>query len=93
MIVQVRYYNMLRRRAGIDRESIELPKGTSLRGALEHVGARHGEPLRQMLFTPQGETVSYLVVFRNRKLIPHDRFDLILNDGDELMLFPAVAGG
>jgi molybdopterin converting factor small subunit len=34
-----------------------------------------------------------LVIFRNRKLVPQDEHHLPLADGDELKLFPAIAGG
>jgi molybdopterin converting factor small subunit len=91
--VSVRYHNMLRRRAGVEQETITLGEGTSLRAGLNHLADRHGPHLQQMLFSPQGDIVSHLVVFRNRKLVPHKRFDEPLSDGDELMLFPAIAGG
>ena len=91
--VSVRYHNMLRRRAGVEQETITLGEGASLRAGLNHLADRHGPHLQQMLFSPQGDIVSHLVVFRNRKLVPHKRFDEPLSDGDELMLFPAIAGG
>jgi molybdopterin converting factor small subunit len=91
--VGVRYYNVFRLRIGIERETIVLPEGTSLRSALERLAERHGSVLRQMLFAPDGRVASHLVVFRNRKLVPHDERHAPLADGDELMLFPAVAGG
>jgi molybdopterin converting factor small subunit len=89
----VRYYNIFRLRVGIERETIELAVGTSLRAALERVAERHGSVLREMLFAPDGRVASHVVVFRNRKLVPQDERHLPLTDGDELMLFPAVAGG
>ena len=91
--VSVRYYNIFRLRLGIERETIALAEGTSLRAALERVAERHGSVLREMLFAPDGSVASHLVVFRNRKLVPQDGLHLPLADGDELMLFPAVAGG
>jgi molybdopterin converting factor small subunit len=91
--VSVRYYNVFRLRVGIERETIALAEGTSLRTALERLAGRHGSVLREMLFAPDGSVASHLIVFRNRKLVPHDARHLPLADGDELMLFPAVAGG
>jgi hypothetical protein len=46
-----------------------------------------------MLFSPEGSIVSHLVIFRNRKLVPQDQYQLVLGNDDELMLFPAIAGG
>jgi molybdopterin converting factor small subunit len=91
--VSVRYHNMLRRRAGVEQETIVLPEGTLLHRALEHLADRHGKRLREALFSPDGSVVSHLVIFRNRKLVPQDGHHLLLADGDELMLFPAIAGG
>jgi MoaD family protein len=91
--VSVRYHNMLRRRTGVEQETITLPEGTALRTALERLADRHGSHLREMLFAPEGDVASHLVIFRNRKLMAHDQHDEPLSDGDELMLFPAIAGG
>jgi MoaD family protein len=91
--ISVRYYNMLRRRTGVEREEIELPAGTALRAALDLLVARHGPRLGEMIFTPEGTVASHLVVFHDRKLVPHDQLDRTLADGDELMLFPAISGG
>ena len=103
--VNVRYYNMLRHRTGVEREAIALPQGTRLHAALERLADRHGPHLRDMLFTPQGEVASHLVIFCNRKLVTQGQHDpstalrqssglgLSLADGDELMLFPAISGG
>jgi molybdopterin converting factor small subunit len=91
--VSVRYHNMLRRRVGIEQETITVADGTLLHNVLEILADRHGPRLREMLFSPEGSIVSHLVIFRNRKLVPQDQYQLVLGDGDELMLFPAIAGG
>ena len=91
--VTVRYYNALRRRVAVERETISLPCGTSLHTALEQLAERHGSRLREMLLAPQGGLASHLVVFRNRQLLRPDQHDDLLAGGDELMLFPAVSGG
>ena len=91
--VTVRYYNALRRRAAVERETISLLCGTSLHTALEQLAERHDSRLREMLLAPQGGLASHLVVFRNRQLLRPDQHDDLLADGDELMLFPAVSGG
>ena len=90
--VGVRYHNMLRHRAGVEHETIALAEGT-LRAALEHLADRHGPRLREMLFAPDGGVASHIVIFRNRKLVPQGQHHLSLANGDELMLFPAIAGG
>ena len=91
--VNVRYHNLLRRAAGVDAQQLSLPGGSSVREALEALAADSSEALRSLLFTTGGKVVPYLVVFRNQKLVTHDRFGIELSDGDELKLFPAVSGG
>jgi molybdopterin converting factor small subunit len=91
--VSIRYHNILRRRTGVERETIQLPAETSLYGALEKVADRYGPHLREMLFAPDGTVASHLVVFHNGQLARQDARAVQLADGDELMLFPAISGG
>ena len=93
IVVSVRYFSMLRYRTGVKQETVVLPEATLLWAALERLADRHGPRLREMLFAPEGSVASHLVIFRNRKLVLQDQHDLLLADGDELMLFPAIAGG
>ena len=91
--IHIRYHNMLRRTTGLEQETIELPAGTSLYGALETIAGRYGPALRDMLFLPDGTVAGHLVVFRNGQLARDDARTVELADGDELMLFPAISGG
>lgn len=91
--VTVRYHNLLRRVTGVAEETITLPASTSLRDALEHLAQRHGPALQEMLFEPDGGISLHLAVFCNRQLVRHDQHDAPLSADDELMLFPAIAGG
>ncbi len=91
--VTVRYHNLLRRMTGVAEEMITLPASTSLREALEHLAQRHGPALQEMLFEPDGGISLHLAIFCNRQLVRPDQHDASLSDDDELMLFPAIAGG
>ncbi len=91
--VTVRYHNLLRRMTGVKEEKNTLPVVASLRDALEHLAQRHGPPLQEMLFEPDGGISLHLAIFCNRQLARHGQHDAPLADGEELMLFPAVAGG
>jgi len=91
--IQIHYHNMLRRRTGVEKETIQLPAGTSLHGALEKVADRYGPHLREMLFVPDGSVANHLVVFHNGQLARQDSRAVQLANGDELMLFPAISGG
>lgn len=91
--VRIKYHSIMRRAAGVEAETIELPIGATVDDALLRLWAASGEALRSLLFKAEGTVVPYLVVFRNHKLVTHDQFDTELIDGDELKLFPAVSGG
>lgn len=91
--VTVRYHNMLRHRTGVEQEVIELPEGTDLVVALEVLADRHGRGLREMLFAAGGGISSQLVIFRSGQLVPREGDLSLLDDGDELLLFPAISGG
>ncbi|HSJ52758.1 MAG TPA: MoaD/ThiS family protein [Anaerolineae bacterium] len=91
--VSVRFHNMLRHHTGVEQETIVLPEGTLLHVALEDLARHHGPGLQRMLFAPEGVISPHLVIFRNQQLLPRDRGDVTLVDGDELLLFPAISGG
>ncbi|MGD9030499.1 MAG: MoaD family protein [Anaerolineae bacterium] len=91
-VVTVQYHNILRRAAGLGEETVRLPTGSSVRGAINQL-SKTRPAMRSLLFTAEGDVASHVVVFLNRKLVTHDQFDSQLADGDELKLFPAVSGG
>jgi molybdopterin converting factor small subunit len=91
--VTVRYYNILRQRAGLDCERLELPKGSEVGAAVRGLASHHGPALAEMLLSPDGEISPHLVVFLNQQLVFPGRHAPSLADGDELKLFPAISGG
>lgn len=93
IVVRVRYYNILRRRAGMESEQIALPYGTDLNGLVQHLAQGHGPGLAGMLLSPSGEIALHLVIYRNSELVPTGQYDSSLADGDDIKLFLSVAGG
>ena len=91
--VSVRYHNMLRRLTRVPSETVSLARGSGLQEVLEALSTRHGPQMREMLFSPEGDIASHVVVFCNGKLIHGDRAGYKIEDGYELMLFPATSGG
>lgn len=89
----VRYYNILRLRAGLDCECLELPDGAEVRAAVGRLADRHGPGLAEMLLSPTGEISPHLVIFCNQQLVFPGRHFPSLADGDELELFPTISGG
>jgi anaerobic carbon-monoxide dehydrogenase iron sulfur subunit len=92
IVVHVRYFNVLADYAGTKRAEVTVPTGISLRVFLNHLIESGPEPFRRAL--SRGEMLnSYLRVFLNERVVAAEGFDVPLADGDEVLLFPAVAGG
>jgi len=91
--ISVRYHNMLRHHTGVAQEAVMLPEGTGLCAALEQLISRHDPGLKSMLLTSDGAISPHLVIFCNQRLVRCDQGDVMLADGDELLLFPAISGG
>lgn len=91
--VTIHYHNILRNHAGLERESLELPKGADLRVALRQLAGRHGSGLAEMLLSPSGELSPHLIIFINQQLGFPGQHPPPLADGDVLKIFPAISGG
>jgi molybdopterin synthase catalytic subunit len=81
MKVDVLYFAVLRERAKLDHETVELPTGATIRDARAAIAARHPS-LAALLPGVQ--------VALNRAVAAET---VALADGDELALLPPVAGG
>ena len=81
MRVTVLYFAILRERARLDREELELPSGADVAAARAAIAARHPQ-LAPLLPRVQAAV--------NRAMVPDAR---ALSEGDELALIPPVAGG
>jgi MoaD family protein len=92
LTVRVRYFNVLADYAGTKRAEVKVPAGTTVRAFLQHLADINPAAFRRALVR-EGSLSSYLRVFQNEKLVAGEAFDTPLTDGDELMLFPAIAGG
>ena len=82
--VNVRYFAMLREASGVERESVDLPEdGASLADLLAGIGGR-SQALGEMLKSRP------LLCAVNQEYSGPDR---VLEEGDEIALFPPVSGG
>lgn len=81
MKIQVRYFAVFRERLGTDTETLELDDGSNVAGALDALELRH--PAVAAL---RGR----FRVAVNQEMVGDEQ---LLNDGDELVLIPPVAGG
>lgn len=73
-------------------EVVEV-EGSTVGEALEHLAEAHPE-LRQRLFTDDGGVRRFVNIFANDEDVRFlDQLDTSLDDGDEVSIVPAIAGG
>lgn len=95
MQVSVRYFNILAALTGCRQETVKIPDGSTSRELLVSLAATYPPEFARMLFQDQAPArlSAYLRAFLNGKLLKDAELDEPLSAGDELMLFPAIAGG
>lgn len=90
--VTVKLFNLLAIYAGIKTQSFELAEGITIKQLLERMVHEYPAPFKDMIY--HHEKISpHLRIFLNEHLLNESEFDAALSDGDNLMLFPAIAGG
>lgn len=91
--VRVRFYNVLRDAAQRSEETFAIASGTTLRALLRDAVARAHPAVGHILFLKTGEASPYTRIFWNSAVVEEDDWDRTLTDGDEVHVFPAIAGG
>jgi molybdopterin converting factor small subunit len=90
--VSVSFFNILAIYAGKKHVDLLLPESATLQQVLEYLKEKGTPQLNQILFQ-NGEFSKYIKIFLNQQLIAGIKLETPLENGDELMLFPAIAGG
>ncbi len=92
MQVKVRAFAQLRETLGGER-LVEIPDGATMKRLLTVIGGV-SEMGRAALFEESGELKGHVILMRNGKRVRKTEIDtLALTEGDEIALFPPVAGG
>ncbi|MDH7488511.1 MAG: MoaD/ThiS family protein [Anaerolineae bacterium] len=91
--VRVRYYNVLRDAAQRGEETFAVAAGMTLRGLLRDVVARARPRVGEVLLLRTGEISPYTRFFWNGAVVGEADLDRTLQEGDEVHIFPAIAGG
>lgn len=92
MEVTVKYMAQVRLAAQRPSEKVTLDEALTLREFLAHLGERHGEPMRKLLFDAQGGIQNTLLIFKGEEQVRLDNL-VSLQDGDVVTLLTPIAGG
>jgi molybdopterin converting factor small subunit len=91
--VQARYFNVVRDAAQRSEESLAVEAGTTLRQLVAGALAREHPALVGILLTAGGDISPFTRFFLNGTLLRQAELDGVLHEGDEIRIFPAIAGG
>jgi len=92
MYILVRYHSVFAQMAACREERLILPDETSVLDALRLVGRQH-PALAEALFLASGAPAPYARPIVNGVLSKPDTLVHRLQDGDTVMLLPALSGG
>ena len=95
--MNIRLRTILNFKKIIGKGDVDIPfeDGTSLKQALDIIADTYGEELRSNLFNPDdGGLLQHVRLMVNGRDIAFlNGLHTILQDGDEILIFPPVAGG
>lgn len=93
MKIHLVYEAQLREAAGESEAVVQAEEGTTVEGLLRHVSAAR-ESLAARLIGEDDRLQSSMLIFVNDKPITRDAaMDLLLADGDIVLLIPPISGG
>ena len=78
--------------AHIPEETVALQEPASIKDLLNKVADAHGEHLRQILLTAEGQPHPSLLLFMHDRQV-HAAATQRLRDTDEIIVLPPMAGG
>lgn len=89
--VTVRFYTILREKVGVDKVELEAD---NLYEVVEELKQRFKEPFTSTLCDAKGNVKDYFIFLIDGKTIDHNKFKKTkLKDGQEIHIFPPIAGG
>lgn len=91
--VRTRYLAFVREFTGKPGEEIEFPENASITNYIEEILRRYPEAKRYLL-SEDGMLRDGINIAVNGNVVPRSRYDqILLKDGDEVVILPPIAGG
>jgi molybdopterin synthase sulfur carrier subunit len=92
MTVKVRFFARFRELLGTDI-SVEPENGTTLTDLVRGIAKKNREGC-DAIFDPEGNFHKFVILMRNGKRVElRDAGSTVVSEGDEIAVFPPVAGG
>jgi MoaD family protein len=72
-----------------------VPKGSTIHDTLHFMVEKWGEKLASLLFNPDGSLLPFIRVMLNGRDLEflENKIETVVQEGDEVLLLPPVAGG
>ena len=90
--VSIKYFNILSAYAGQKEDTLTLPEMCTVLELIMNLVERNPPSFGSIVLT-DGVVNPFIRLFVNDDMIHGDGFDRRLDDGDRVLLFPAVSGG
>lgn len=71
---------------------IDIIPGATIHSILEQLSG-DDEKKRSLLFDDSGAIRRYVIILKNKERILNEERDSIVQDGDEIIIYPPVSGG
>jgi MoaD family protein len=92
MKIKVRFYSYIKSKTGKSCIDLDIPEDATIKTAINELRKIFGQSFISLLINK--EKSGYNFVFKlNDQLVPYNRDDSILKDGDVLSIFSSVSGG
>lgn len=94
MEIEVKYYAMLRDKAGRKTEKVTLPSKSSVKDLVETIIKRYGDEFENYIYNNEKQIRDYLSFMLNGINVNSlNGFNTVLKDGDTFSMLPPIGGG
>lgn len=92
MRITLSYFAQVRRAAGVETETLDVPDGADLAAVIAEVAGLHGDDLKALVLDEDGAVRPSILLLVNGAPVSRGTSPT-LGDGSAVSIFSAVAGG